>query len=105
MRMLVLGAGLQGSACAYDLLQHSAVERVTLADLKPGRLLAFLKKKYDKRLVTALLDAKQSDRVRKLMLGHDAVMNELPYYFNNSVARIAIAARLHLSVVVGILAI
>jgi len=25
MRMLVLGAGLQGSACAYDLLQHTGV--------------------------------------------------------------------------------
>ena len=81
MRMLVLGAGLQGSACAYDLLQQSTVQRVTLADLKPGRLPAFLKKK-DKRLVTARLDAKQSVRLRKLMRGHDAVLNALPYYFN-----------------------
>src|SRR2546426_9459087 len=95
MRMLVLGAGLQGSACAYDLLQQSAVERVTLADLKPGRLPAFLKKKSDKRLVTARLDAKQSVRLRKLMHGHDAVLNALPYYFNYSVARNAIAAGLH----------
>jgi len=30
MRMLVLGAGLQGSACAYDVLQHGQVERVPL---------------------------------------------------------------------------
>ena len=74
MRMLVLGAGLQGSACAYDLLQHSAVERVTLADLKPGRLPAFLKKKYDKRLVTARLDAKQSVRLRKLMQDRKSVV-------------------------------
>ena len=94
MRMLVLGAGLQGSACAYDLLQQSAVERVTLADLKPGRLPAFLKKK-DKRLVTARLDAQQSVRLRKLMHGHDAVMSALPYYFNYAVARNAIAAGLH----------
>jgi len=95
MRMLVLGAGLQGSACAYDLLQQSAVQRVTLADLKPGRLPAFLKKKKDKRLVTARLDARQSVRLRKLMRGHDAVLNALPYYFNYSVARNAIAAGLH----------
>ena len=27
MRMLVLGAGLQGSACAYDLLQDPEVRR------------------------------------------------------------------------------
>jgi len=95
MRMLVLGAGLQGSACAYDLLQQSAVQRVTLADLKPGRLPVFLKNKKDKRLVTARLDAKQSVRLRKLMRGHDAVLNALPYYFNYSVARNAIAAGLH----------
>ena len=95
MRMLVLGAGLQGSACAYDLLQQSGVERVTLADLKPGHLPAFLKNKRDKRLVTARLDAKQSVRLRKLMRGHDAVLSALPYYFNYSVARNAIAAGLH----------
>src|SRR5438045_6922105 len=95
MRMLVLGAGLQGSACAYDLLQQSVVQRVTLADLKPGRLPAFLKNTRDKRLVTARLDAKQSVRLRKLMRGHDAVLNALPYYFNFSVARNAIAAGLH----------
>jgi len=44
MRMLVLGAGLQGSACAHDLLRQDAVERVTLADLHPDRVPAFVKK-------------------------------------------------------------
>ena len=34
MRMLVLGAGLQGSACAYDLLQNAEVREVRLADLE-----------------------------------------------------------------------
>src|SRR2546422_796240 len=87
MRMLVLGAGLQGSACAYDLLQRSEVERVTLADLHPRRVPAFLRKKKDKRLVTARLDAKRGPRLRKLMRGHDAVMNALPYYFNYPVAK------------------
>ena len=43
MRMLVLGAGLQGSACAYDLLQQNAVERVTLADIQPDRAASFVK--------------------------------------------------------------
>src|SRR5213595_1109224 len=95
MRMLVLGAGLQGSACAYDLLQRPQVERVTLADLHPRRAAAFLKKKKDKRLVTARLDAKSGPRLRKLMRGHDAVMNALPYYFNYPVTKAAIASGLH----------
>ena len=95
MRMLVLGAGLQGSACAYDLLQRSEVERVTLADLHPNRVAAFLKKKKNKRLVTARLDARRRPQLEKLMRGHDAVMNALPYYFNYSVAKAAVAAGLH----------
>ena len=42
MRMLVLGAGLQGSACAYDLLQQSQVEQVTLAAPVENRLFGLL---------------------------------------------------------------
>ena len=95
MRMLVLGAGLQGSACAYDLLQRPEVERVTLADVNPARLPAFLKKKKDKRLVTARFDVKQAARLRRLMRGHEAVMNALPYYFNYPVAKAAVRAGLH----------
>ena len=95
MRMLVLGAGLQGSACAYDLLQQSEVERVTLADLGPKRLPAFLKKKVGKRLALARLDVKHTARLRALMRGHDAVMNASPYHFNYAVAKAAVAAGLH----------
>jgi lysine 6-dehydrogenase len=95
--MLVLGAGLQGSACAYDLLRRSPseIQRVTLADLHPRRLPPFLKTQRDKRLVLVRLDAKQTPRLRTLMTGHDAVMNALPYYFNYSVARAAVASGLH----------
>ena len=95
MRMLVLGAGLQGSACAFDLLRRPDVERVTLADLQPKRAAAFLKKKKDKRLVTVRLDAKRGPQLRELMRGHDAVMNALPYYFNYPVAKAAVAMGLH----------
>ena len=44
MKMLVLGAGLQGCACAYDLLQNPAVSQVTLADLRPDKLPPFLRR-------------------------------------------------------------
>src|SRR5436190_14341951 len=101
MRMLVLGAGLQGSACAYDLLQRPDVERVTLADLHPTRAAPFLKKKKSKRLVGARLDARRGPQLGKLMRGHDAVMNALPYYFNYPVTKAAIAAGLHYSDIGG----
>jgi lysine 6-dehydrogenase len=95
MRMLVLGAGLQGSACAYDLLRQPEVERVTLADLDPKRIPAFLKKKVGKRLVLARVDVKQTSRLRALMRGHDAVMNASPYHFNYEVSKAAAQTGLH----------
>src|SRR6266545_2964822 len=95
MRMLVLGAGLQGSACAYDLLQRPGVDCVTLGDLNPKRMAPFLRKKAGKRLVLARLDAAQGARLRRLLHGHDAVLNALPYYFNLRVAKAAVAAGMH----------
>ena len=95
MRMLVLGAGLQGSACAYDLLQRPEVTRVTLADVAPRRVSAALRKRGGKRLAVVRLDVKQAERLRRVLRGHDAVMNALPYYFNERVARAALAAGIH----------
>lgn len=95
MRMLVLGAGLQGSACAYDLLRRSEVERVTVADLKPDRLPRFLKPYVGKRLSVVKVDVEDARGVGKLMRGHQAVMNALPYYYNRTVTRAAITVGLH----------
>ena len=97
MRMLVLGAGLQGSACAYDLLRQPEVERVTLADLHPGRLPPFLKRAKNRRLKLRTLNAKSGPALRAALKGHDAVMCALPYYFNYAVARAAVRAGVHYS--------
>src|SRR5712691_6315608 len=95
MRMLVLGAGLQGSACAYDLLQHADVERVTIADRRTDRLPKFLTAARGKRLKVAKLDAQKAGALERLMRGHDAVMCALPYYFNERVAKAAVALGLN----------
>ena len=95
MRMLVLGAGLQGSACAYDLLQQPEVERVTLADLHPKRLPPFLKRVKSRRLTLRTLNAKSAGALRAILKGHDAVMCALPYYFNYDVSRAAVRAGVH----------
>src|SRR5438094_5485401 len=95
MRMLVLGSGLQGSACAYDLLQQREVEKVTLADLRPERLPAFLRPLVGKRLAVVKLDVQDGAAVRAALHGHDAVLSALPYYFNLEVARAAVEVGLH----------
>src|SRR5467141_3693064 len=95
MRMLVLGAGLQGSACAYDLLRQSGVERVTIADLKPDRIPGFLEAHVGKRLALLKLDVQDGAELRAAMVGHAAVQNAAPYYFNLEVSRAAVDAGVH----------
>ena len=92
MRMLVLGAGLQGSACAYDLLQNPDVAEVRLADLHIDHLPEFLSAYSGKRLIPTPLDAKEREAVLALMRESDAVMSALPYYLNGDMARLAVEA-------------
>jgi saccharopine dehydrogenase-like NADP-dependent oxidoreductase len=93
MRMLVLGAGLQGCACAYDLLRNPAVEQVTLADLRADKLPPFLSAAdWKGRLRTVRLDVSDSTAVRATFAGQAAVMSAIPYYYNGSMAKAAVEA-------------
>ena len=95
MRMLVLGAGLQGSACAYDLLQNPEVSQVRLADLRFDHLPEFLKPLSGPRLLPTALDVRDREAVLAVMRESDAVMSAIPYYFNLALAECAIEAGVH----------
>ncbi|MES2178822.1 MAG: saccharopine dehydrogenase C-terminal domain-containing protein [Gemmatimonadota bacterium] len=95
MRMLVLGAGLQGSACAYDLLRNPAVSQVRLADLRFDHLPEFLKPHSGPRLIPTTLDVRDRGAVLALMRDCDAVMSAIPYYFNLQLAECAVEAGVH----------
>jgi lysine 6-dehydrogenase len=97
MKMLVLGAGLQGSACAFDLLQNPAVTEVRLADLNVRKLPNFLAPYSGERLIPTPLDARDREAVSALMSEADAAMCALPYYFNLEMTRLAIEAKTHFS--------
>ena len=93
--MLVLGAGLQGSACAYDLLQDPAVKEVRLADIRIADVEPFLAPYSGTRLIPTPLDVRDEDAVLALMKESDAVMSALPYYFNYDMAVAAVDAGVH----------
>ena len=95
MRMLVLGAGLQGSACAYDLLQNDEVTQVRLADVNAQHVAEFLGPYSGKRLIPTPLDVRDAEGVRALMRESDAVMSAIPYYFNLDLARHAAETGVH----------
>lgn len=93
--MLVLGAGLQGSACAYDLLQDPAVKEVRLADIRMTDVEPFLAPYSGTRLIPTPLDVRDDEAVLALMRESDAVMSALPYYFNYDMAVAAVDAGVH----------
>ncbi len=97
MKMLVLGAGLQGSACAYDLLRDPDVAEVRIADLHVDDLPEFLAKAPEagRKLKPMQVDVRDRAAVLAAMRGCDAVMSAIPYYFNFEMAQYAVEAGVH----------
>ena len=99
MRLLVIGAGMMGSAAAYDMARCRQVESVTLADADKKRVkqaAARVNKLAGRDVVEAvLLDATRSKDARKLMSKHDAALSCVPYFFNLDLAKAAIDAGCH----------
>jgi lysine 6-dehydrogenase len=93
MRFLVLGAGAQGSACAFELLQRPEVDRVVLADLDVNEPRPFLKHFLGGALELLTLDATDEVAVRSALESVDGVASALPYYFNLDMTRLAIESK------------
>jgi lysine 6-dehydrogenase len=91
----VLGAGLQGSACAFDLCRSDEVDAVTLADLNVDRPARFLEPYIGKKLTLAQVDVTNGEMLRALMAGHRSVMSAIPYYFNGEMAKAAVEVGVH----------
>ena len=94
MRMLVLGSGLQGSACALDLLTATDAA-VTLADRSPEHLAPFLLPYRGRHLAVLAVDARDAKNLGDVFRGQNVVLSALPYYLNAQMAKLAIEAGAH----------
>ncbi len=95
MRFLVLGSGMQGRACAFDMLQNDDVREVLLADSSRESLASAKRFLRSPRIKTLLLDATDTAKVVKLAKGCSAMVSCVPYFFNLKLAKAAIAAKTH----------
>src|SRR5712691_6320216 len=99
MKLLVIGAGMMGSAAAYDMARSARVAAVTLADADERRakeVAARLNQLAgEKRVRATRLDAAREKDARKLMREHDAALSCVPYFFNLGLARAAVDAGCH----------
>src|SRR5258706_2463801 len=99
MKLLVIGAGMMGSAAAYDMARSPGVERVTLADSTERRAreaaARMNKLATGTKIRATKLDASKQRDARKLMRQHDAALSAVPYFFNLGLARAAVDAGCH----------
>ena len=95
MRFLVIGAGMQGSATAFDLLQQPATKSVIVADKNPSVARAFLDPWRGKNLELLQLDLGDDAAVRAALQRADGVCCAAPYFFNTKLTKLAIEAGKH----------
>ncbi len=93
----VLGAGRQGTACAYDMVKFGDAERVLLADQSAAAAQAAAARVNGllatDKVCAAELDVTDHEALVKALTGVDAFLSAVPYYFNPGIARAALAAR------------
>jgi lysine 6-dehydrogenase len=93
---LVLGAGRQGTAAAYDLARFGDAARVTLADADLAAAMAAAERvnRLAGRAVAEAvpLDVGDAQAVAAALQGHQVALSAVPYYFNLPLTQAAIAA-------------
>jgi lysine 6-dehydrogenase len=92
----VLGAGRQGTACAYDMIKFGEADNVLLADQSLAVAQAAAERvngllDSDKARATQL-DVTDAEALLKMLTGVDAFLSAVPYYFNLAITRAAVRA-------------
>ena len=99
MKLLVIGAGMMGTAAAYDMARNNNVVAVTVADNDKRRAKQAAERvnKLARRKVAqaVAVDAGEPKKAARLMAGHDAALSAVPYFFNVGLCKAAIDARCH----------
>ncbi|HUK57305.1 MAG TPA: saccharopine dehydrogenase C-terminal domain-containing protein [Nitrospiria bacterium] len=98
-RYVILGAGRQGTACAYDLALFGDAERIVLADANEAlavksveRLRRLLPSSNTARLEAGAVRVQNHDELVHVLRRAAVVVSAVPYYYNPPIARAAIDA-------------
>jgi lysine 6-dehydrogenase len=97
---LVLGAGRQGTAAGYDMGRWGNASRIILADSRydaaqeaAGRINRLLSKSIAEPVE---VDVRAGEALAAAMVGVDACLSAVPYYYNLEIAQTALKAGVHL---------
>ncbi len=100
-RYIVLGAGKQGTAAAYDLARFGEAERITLADQDWEAAQRAARRVNDltqsQVAVPLQLEVQDRSKLEEALRGHDVALSAVPYFFNLEITRACIAAGVSLN--------
>lgn len=95
MRFMIVGSGMQGRACAFDMLKNPKVTEVLLADSSPENLASAKRLLKSKKVRTLRVDASDAARIGKLAARYDVLVSCVPYFLNLPLAKAALANKTH----------
>lgn len=95
MNYLVVGAGMMGSAIAFDLARSKGVTGVTLADVDPGRAQSVTDRINSPLVRSETVNVEFYDDVVELFRNHQCVIGAVSFRFNFNLSRAAIEAGTH----------
>ncbi len=98
MKILLLGAGMQGQAALHDLVQSDRVDSIVVADQNIEQLEAYVNDRgYGDKVRCTALDAADNDALaHPFNDGPDVVIHLLPTEFTMPIAKIAIEHNTHM---------
>jgi len=96
LKYLLLGAGLQGTAVAFDLLTQAAdTSSLMVFDANADALAAIAARLNDPRLQTTCGDVRDATVLGPLMTAADVAISAVNYWFNADLAALAVDHRTH----------
>lgn len=98
MKVIVLGAGLQGIATAMDLAWNENMEAVTIADYefkRAEKVANICNEKYGPKVTPIKLDVSDFDNLVETIKPFDVVINVVNYYWNVHVMKACLKAKKH----------
>jgi lysine 6-dehydrogenase len=96
LKYLLLGAGLQGTAIAFDLLHHATgTTGLAIVDSDANNLAALAERLDDDRVTTVVADVRDPEAIAPLMEAADVAVSAVNYWFNATLAGMAVEGGAH----------
>ena len=118
MHVVVLGAGMQGTACAYDLCRSDGVKEVVIADVdlkkaeqatkkvqedlknsapdakNVSQIAGNVERRY--KISAATIDVTQHSRLAAFLRSFDVAISAVPYFYNVAITKACVESKTHL---------